>query len=542
MVNPLLPNSALLRCRHLRIEPNLVTIVVDTTTASGICPLCGRPSERVHSRYSRTLADLPWQGRTVRWCLEVRKFFCDTASCSRRIFAERLPKIAAAYARQSCRLNEALSWIAFACGGEVGARLATRLGMPTSPDTQLRRIRSTSVQYHSSPRVLGVDDWAVRRGRRYGTILCDLEEHRPVDVLDERSAESLSAWLQGHPGVQIITRDRAGCYARGASSGAPHAIQVADRWHLLHNLREALVRLLDRHHRELRTVARAVTPAQIPRAPPSPDTPADGPPSRAQQLRLDRRARRRRRYEQVMELHRQGISLRAIVKRLGLSRRTVRRFVCAGAFPERADRQYHSRVDAFTEYLERRWEEGCHNAVQLAHELSTQGFDGSYDIVRRRVADWRRHRRATSARDQGSSVATAAVKTPSSNRVSWLLLKDDGDVSPEDRAFVDALWRRCPRLKAAACLARAFAQMGREHKAEELDNWIARTHESGVPRELRAFADGLNSDYAAVRAALALKWSNGQLEGQVNRLKLLKRQMYGRANFDLLRQRVLYTG
>jgi transposase len=196
MINPHLPQAASLRCRKIVIAPDMVTIVVETMTPTGCCPICGRPSGRTHSRYSRTLADLPWQGRIVRWCLQVRKFFCGKPGCPRRIFSERLPDVAAAYARQTIRLNEALTSIAFACGGEGGSRLAQRLGMPTSPDTLLRRIRQSPEPVAHTLQVLGVDDWALSRGQRYGTLLCDLERHCPVDVLNGRDAETIATWLQ----------------------------------------------------------------------------------------------------------------------------------------------------------------------------------------------------------------------------------------------------------------------------------------------------------------------------------------------------------
>jgi len=247
MVNPYLPQSGSLRCRRIIFDPDAVTIVVETMTPAAACPICGRPSRGVHSRYVGTLADLPWQGRIVRWRLETRKFFCDTPACPRRIFTERLPEVAAVYARKTTRLNEALIYIAFACGGEGGSRLAVRLEMPISPDTLLRRIRDASPERHCTPRILGIDDWAMRRGQRYGTLLCDLERHCPVDVLNGREAKTLARWLQRHQEIQVITRDRASCYAQGAST-APQAIQVADRFHLMQNLRQALVRMLEHRY------------------------------------------------------------------------------------------------------------------------------------------------------------------------------------------------------------------------------------------------------------------------------------------------------
>jgi transposase len=543
MIDPLLPEPlGLVSCR-VQIGHNSIVILAGTTAPSALCPACGCSSSRVHSHYARHLADLPWHGRPVRVVLTVRRFFCDAVACQRRIFAERVPAVAAARARQTGRLAQALTGIAFACGGEGGARLALRLGMPTSPDTLLRRIRRTVLAPRRSPRVLGVDDWAVRRGARYGTILCDLEQHRAIDLLNERSATSLAEWLADRPEVEIISRDRAGCYAQGATTGAPGAQQVADRWHLLHNVREALIRLLDRRHAAVREAARVVAARQFPRAPPrAPEThapPSPPVPAPTQQLSHTRRAQRLKRYERVRELHCQGYSQRAIARQLNLNRETVARYLRVESFPERATRPYPTCVDAFAEYLQQRWHQGCWNAAQLTRELAARGFRGSYCAVQRYVSRWLR---SVPTEPSPVPVVSPSSRAPSAKRVAAWLLTPDAQLQPEALVFVDALTRANPDITVAGLLAQEFGELIRQRRAAELDDWIMRAVASHVPRELRVFAKGLRSDCAAVRAALSSEWSNGQVEGQVNRVKLIKRQMYGRAKFDLLRQRVLYRG
>jgi transposase len=209
----------------------------------------------VPSRYQRRLGDLPRQGYAVRWRLDVRKFPCVNVDCRRRIFTERLPKIAAVYARNTVRLVGALTEIASTGDGEAGARLARQLGMPISPDTLLRWIRRAPSPAEAMPEFVSVDDWTVRRGPRYWTIFCDLESHRPIDVLDDREAKTAADWLVPHPGIRVITHDRASFYIHGASAGAPQAMQVADRFHLMQNLRETMTRVLE--HRYAHVVAAA---------------------------------------------------------------------------------------------------------------------------------------------------------------------------------------------------------------------------------------------------------------------------------------------
>ena len=330
-----------------------------------------------------TLADLPLHGIPVRLHLRVRRFFCDNPACVHRNFAERLPGVIAPYGRRTIGLATALECIAFACGGEGGARLASKLGMPASADTLLRLIRRADRVEVFTPRVLGVDDWALRRGQRYGTIFCDLEQHRPIDLLPERSGEVLSTWLGDHPGVEVVSRDRGDAYAKGARVGAPKAVQVADRWHLLHNLYETLVGTAGRYSKQVREAAQAVsiqqskvqetsdlpTPMTIqgPRPPPVPTKT-----TRSEQLKQRHRQQRLARYEQVMALHRRGLPLRVIARQLGMHRRTVRRFVQAGSFPERAARESSSRVDPYEPYLRQRWDQGCHNAAKLTLELTSR--------------------------------------------------------------------------------------------------------------------------------------------------------------------------
>lgn len=547
-----------LKIEHVAIDAEVITITATSVRDRSDCPQCSQASGRVHSTYVRTVADITWAALSARWHLRVRRMFCDNPDCPRQTFAERLGCLLPR-ARRSVRLTHAQQAIAWARGGEAGARLAAKLHLQVSPDTLLRMIRQTPAGAVDTPRVLGVDDWAYCRGTSYGTILVDLERHVPIDVLADRTAETLATWLKEHPGIEVISRDRAGAYAEGAAAGAPTAVQVADRWHLLNNLRDTLARLLDRHHREVHriTVAANSVPAgtvnpvvsvevpasttlELAETTPLPADP-DQPPSAV------RRARRESRYQEVVALHQQGMSIRAIQKQLQIGRGTIRRFLAAGTFPERAPRAPFTRVLAdFLSYLHTRWAEGCHNGLQLWREIVAQGYRGSRALVSRYVARLRQTLPAPSAVVEASSAAPSPsqpsplpLKKPlTTHAAAWLVLHLPEELTPAQLTTLDELQTAVADVATVYPVVQAFRRMVRERAGASLESWLQLASEAGI-KELKSFATGLRRDFAAVQNGLSLEWSNGQTEGQVNRLKEIKREMYGRAKFDLLRQRIL---
>jgi transposase len=493
------------------------------------CPVCGRESGRVHSRYSRHLSDLPWEGIPVRIELHVRRFFCGTEACGQRIFTERLPNTVQRYGRRTCRLSAALKQITLALGGAAGSRLAEQLGILASGSTLLRELRKrASSQRPAAPRVVGIDDWAWRKGHRYGTIVCDLERRKVIDLLPDRSADSTAAWLNNHPEIEIISRDRASLYAEAGDRAAPHAIQVADRWHLLRNLSEALTGVLAPHHRIMAEAARAVS--KRPDAPLVERSTVASISTRTVRAQQGRRDRRLSRYESVMEQVRNGLSQAEISRRLGIDRRTIRRWTRSGDFPERKPVFRKSSIDDHRRYLDQRWEEGCRNASQLWRELRQRGFTGMDGIVR----NWVRQRYGRrSAWVRKETVPPQPLRV-SPRQTTWQILKP----SESGRPYLEELYRRCPEIAIAARVAQEFFRIVQQR---DLPAW-ARWREAARHTPLRSFARHLCRDEAAVMAALEHKWSNGPVEGNVHRLKLIKRSMYGRASFDLLRLRVLATG
>ena len=520
-----------------------IVVVAHPTSPSASCPNCGYTSTRVHSHYTRRPLDLPVSDKAVRLRLHVRRFFCDNARCSQRTFVERLPDVVAVRAQRTTRLIHALQVVAFALGGQAAARVVAFLHMDASADTLLRVVRRASVMSHPTPRVLGVDDFAYRKGCTYGTLLVDLERHHVVDMLEDRTADTLAKWLRHHPGVEWISRDRSTEYARGATEGAPTAAQIADRWHLLQNLRQALQRLLSRMQAQLLALPQPTMPIE------ATNTPAPIRRRRRSRTRGEEvaqqasRARRYERYEAVRALHQQGVSIVQIGRQLQLSPTTVRKFVYADAFPERAPHRVRTGMLApYEAYLSARLREGCRNASQLWREIQAQGFPGSP----RHVIRWVHERRdvpdpntpkkhlTSPMTDHSSSLARSL---PSSRQLAWLLVLDGSHLDADQSATLARI-RQAPEVETAYHLAQRFQGMVCRRRAGELDEWLKACDESKLA-DLQTFAAGLRHDYAAVRAALAEPFSNGQLEGQINRLKMLKRQMYGRAHFDLLRRRVL---
>jgi transposase len=547
----LLPDPKLARLERVVPGTSTITVVMTTTRDRVACPGCGHLTDRVHSRYARTLADLPWNGHQVRLRLHTRRFFCSDRQCAVRVFTERLPGLAERYARRTIRLTNLLQLIGFAVGGEAGSRIAAGLGLTASPDSLLRRIRAAAAETPSATRVLGVDDWAFRKGRRYGTLLVNMETSRPIDLLPDRRAETLAQWLRAHPGIEIITRDRDSSYAEGARAGAPDALQVADRFHLLRNAADALEAVLARHQQALAQSAAAHPPADEPVQAPSGEGPEAGQgepsssaaaPTRGERDSAARRERRYARYDKVLDLHQQGHSIRAIAKLTGLCRHTVRKYVVADSFPEIKKRAARAtQVTPYRKYLRQRWNEGCHNAAQLCREIAEQGFAGEVKAVRTVLSAWRARLPPEQRRASGPKPRRPSRHwIPSPRSVAWWMLGDQEKAEAEHRQFVGRLEEACTTVKAAHALVAEFFGMVRQREAAALDGWCRRAAESNIP-ELKSLSVSLRRDWSAVVAALTLDWSNGAVEGHVNRLKLLKRQMYGRGSFDLLRARVLHA-
>lgn len=522
------------RVEQVRPAPDHVTILCRSCIAAPPCPGCGHPSSRGHSSYHRRLADLPWQGRRVQVEVHVRRLRCGRPGCMHRIFAERLPNVAGSYAQRTARLTSLQHHIGSALGGKAGARLAERIGTPVSGATLLRLVRrgAPAVPSTAAVRVLGVDDWAWKRGRRYGTVLVDLERHAVVDLLPDREADSFAAWLQAHPGVEVIARDRGTGYADGGRRGAPDAVHVADRWHLLENCSAAFLEAVKRNVPALRAAARPTSDVLAVEAtdPPATDPEAPPPMTSAQRLQWQGWQRRVKVHDEVIRQHRHGVPIRRIARDLALSRNMVRRWV-RGEQPELHRPRMHS-LDPWRATLEQRWTEGCRNGARLWRELRDVGFKGGLRVV----TEWaNRQRLAASATAPTVAAQSARTKVYPARRVARMLTADLPSFPEPEQLYAEQLLAMSPALATARDLVCCFATLVRSRTDAAFDPWLAEAADS----ELSSFAAGLRQDKAAVRAALRLPWSSGQVEGQVARLKLVKRQAYDCAKLDLLKARLI---
>jgi hypothetical protein len=492
--------------------------------------------------------------------LAVRRFFCRTVDCPRRVFCEQLPDLLARYAQATQPLHVTHRDIGLALGGEPGSRLAAKLGMPTSPDTLLRRVKQSrpSTAPATTPRIVGVDDWAMRKGQTYGTIIIDLQRSEVLELLPGRDGTELKTWLGRHPEVEVLSRDRWAAFADAAAEAAPQASQVVDRWHLIKNAREALECFLDRHASRIAEVfagpaqpeeaqaanpgaAQGVAPSS-PSGPPAvaapepPREPAASPvPQRPvtakQQLRWER-------YQEVRRRHADGESLRSIARTMRLSWSVVRRYARSGRCPDwRPGRTGPSQADGSRERIDAWLEAGNRNVSELHRQLQAEGSTLRYDTLRRFVT-----RRLAARGEQLQRVNAARPPrppTPSAKGLSFAVIARPDNRTETQQREVARLHEMGPEVVEAVGLVEAFAALVRKQGGTTLKDWQEKAL-NGASIELRRFAQGLGRDQAAVQAALDERWSNGPVEGHIHRLKTVKRQMYGRAGLPLLRARVLY--
>ncbi len=494
-------------------EADRLLIAAHPVARDAACTECGQRSGQVHSRYERRLLDLPSHGRAVHLRVQVRRFRCGNAACPRRIFGEPLADgIAPRAARRTSRLEGIVCHLGIALGGRPAATLARRLMLPVSRATLLRVVRRRAAPPGAGPvQVLGIDDFAWKRGQRYGTLVCDLQQRRIIDVLPDRETGTIETWLAAHPEITVVSRDRGGGYGSAATKAAPQAVQVADRWHLMENASAAFLEAVRRSMRPIRQVlgSTVIDPAVL---------------TCAERLQYDGFLRRQESGQTIKALAQAGTSIKEITRRTGRSRKLVRGVLRGGDGDV-----FRCRTSVLEPHLVKlgtEWEAGCRTSAELWRRLRTSGFRGSLRVV----TEWATRRR----RSEKAGLALTRTAPPA-RLLSRLLTTQRDHLSKTDAVTVAAVETGVPALAVARGLMERFHRMLRARDTDALTPWVTDTNDS----LLASFGKGIRADLAAVKAALTEPWSNGQTEGQITKLKLVKRQMYGRARLDLLRARLV---
>lgn len=530
-----------IQVQETQVDETGVHVTAIATQPSPPCPLCGTPSFRVHRRTTRTLHGLPCSGHPVHLTVHIRKCFCDEPNCPRKIFAERLLPLADVRARVTRPGIRLVQMVGLATGGRPGQRLLNQLSLPTSRSTILRRIMALPALPHPPVTQVGIDDFAFRRGHVYGTLLVDLQTHAVIDLLPDREVATVAAWLRHHPDIRLISRDRGGDYAAAARLALPHAIQVADRFHLMQNFVAVIEGVLARCRAEMRASAVALehmTPS-APRFPTqwtSLDDWRQAVPVTGEHAKHQHRLQRRDQYEQVIRYHQQGATTDEIAHRMKMHSKTIGRWLQEGFVPER--KQYvrrSSRFDPYAAYVLRRWEEGCHTGTCLYDEIVALGFTGSPRLVYRFLVPLRHAERSVRV-----PIPSYPLQNLAARHLVWLFIRDPTSLTADEQATLARVGESSSTATTMYALAQGFRHLIHRQEGASFEEWCEQVSQSTI-QELHRFVRNLKRDEAAVRAAFTEATNNGQVEGHVHKLKLLKRMMFGRATFPLLRQRVLHA-
>lgn len=515
-----------------------LNIYVQSTNSSGVCPNCCIPSGKVHSYYIRKLDDLPVFGKTSHIFLRSRKFYCRQDECPLRIFTERFENHFKPYKRKTDRLEEKIRLLGLLAGGKPAERICEAVSMPTSDTTILRLAKSGDMPVSKGVTAVGVDDWAFKKRDSYGTILVDLQTGKVIDLLPDREEGTLKEWLAQRPGIKIMTRDRFSNYQKAMAVGAPQAAQVADRWHLLKNLGEAVQKILTKQYSKANAVLADIRlenekrkEAAIPQQPGQRGAKSDGVSQPG--------GIRQQRFRQLKELQGKGYSIRAMARHLGMHRQTVKGYLDIETLPRKSQGGINQLEKFFPYIKERMGQEPDMLLTTLWKELREQGYPGAYSTLSEAL----KYHGIRIGKKAGTTkkLPTRAGATFKPSTTAIWFVSEQANLSDAQRKIVEDLCATSKDMEKAFSLAQSFRNMMAKRSGNiELRDWIMKSKRSGIP-EMASFAKGLLTDYAAIENALTLQWSNGPVEGNVNRLKTIKRQMYGRAGLDLLRRRVVHS-
>lgn len=530
-----------IRISNIELEPPTIHIYASLTGKRAKCPVCKKYSHSVHDRYEREITDLPvFQYETIM-LLTVRKFKCRNDNCQRTVFTERNDNILP-YARRTNRVTSLLSGMAIEMSTGSGCMLSEKLQIKVSRSTLTRLAHQQIMPQIKKLKVVGVDDWAFRKGVNYGTILVDMETSKPIDLLPTRDSEDLKTWLRAHPEIEIITRDRASSYSSAIDSICPNTIQVADRFHLLMNLSDALntffksispeiSKLFKDKTTEMLSDAKGITQQnsttnkimKIPDPPQKPDS-------------------RQETFNKVKELQSQGLSRRKIGRDLGISRNTVRLyFELDILIPKSHAKQ--TNIETFSNYIISKIKMDGYTSMEIINNIRTMGYTGGNTQAYNYISFLKETSESTAlsyVEQRGNPIPYIKRLSPR-KLAKYIGLSLNHIEDADERSYMQVLFENMPILKRVRSLVKQFKAMLKTGEGQ-VREWIKSIENSKDKLTgLKTFARGLKRDIKAVQNGIQLKWSNGPVEGHVNRIKSIKRQMYGRASFELLRKKVILS-
>ncbi len=522
--------DARLEIMDLLVEHDSIRLFVRCLNSHGVCPYCGTHSDKVHSKYSRTIVDLPILGKVVTIHMESRKFFCPNEACKKKTFAEQPGNEVFRYRRRTRRCELLVARHGLYCSSGKAISLINSLGIPLCNTTVLRDIHRMNVDKYSSVRNIGIDDWAFRKGITYGSIIVDLDTGQVIDLLGDRNQDSFETWLETHPNVVLVSRDRSTEYSAAIASSDKCITEVADRFHLVKNMSDCITKVISENYANYRALVRG-----------NEEQPANEEPSaNGMPIRIDSRQVM---FNEVKELQGKGLKITKIARQLGIARQTVRKYISCDKLPSRASkvRNEYYKYDA---YVEDEYKRGK-DLRKIYREIIDKGFKGSltpfcdhykylsdgHHGYRSAKEVEKMKKRPTDSREPLVPIKTIAYMVDKSIRGKNI--KEDENELVEK--LLNLKW-----FNEIYNAAESFYAVIKGDNVAALKAWIS-TYEESTITKLKTFVYGIKMDLKAVSNSIKYKVSNGIVEGYVNKLKEVKRTMYGRAHIKLLKRKMVMT-
>lgn len=519
---------------HLHIKSSLIInteIYLHLTSLDpfGICPYCGQISYRVHSTYVRTLADLPILNQKVILLFEARKFFCKNDECSKTTFAEQPGEEICRYQRRTHRCESVIGNLCARMSALSASLLLQEMEIPASRSTTLRTIYRIAIPYFGVVTELGVDDWAFRKGVTYGTILVDMQTGDVIDLLADRETASFESWINKHPQVTLVSRDRSTDYSSAIANTGREIIEIADRFHLVKNMTDCITKVISENYVEYRRSLSVQKTTIINETPESPDKPF------VTDMKIDTRTNM---FNEVKELQAKGFKINAIAKKLHIARQTVRKYMFYEELPARSSKA-RNEYYKFDQYVEHEYTSGK-SLSQIYRKIKSDGFNGSISPFHYHYNYLSKQKQKESKRIKSKPLDSREPLVPIKKIAITAFKSIKGYRLNEDaKRLIDKLmsfsW-----FENIYNAAKAFYEIIMGKDSSKLTGWI-NEYKNTTIKKLGTFIKGVKLDEKAVKNAIDYAQSNGMVEGLVNKLKTIKRMMYGRAGLELLKRKMILT-